>query len=391
VNARLSFIVATALLLSCGPMPGGPSDARSAIESLLQKRTAAVAANDADAFRSTVDGARPALRRTQQDLFDAMRARPSGASSMAKVLKVEAYGAYTRAYVEDSPELTLLGVTGPASYKRVYFRQEGGAWLLTEPKAAELGELKHDRIADVDVEHWAIDDDVVGAVAAEVTAQRAAVARSLPSGATLPPVSLRLYPTAETIGLAGISDAAAAHAIAVERDPLLRVYDLWWTAGPGELAAFSRFVLQDQLLGMARERLAPLAYLRMDWWLRHGLGQAAGGPDVGGAIRDVCAAPLTWQQMFDGPQKDTMGGGEMMGDSLAPTYERFMSPTTPRAFLQARSMIEYLRAAKGERAYWDLVLAYQKESGPSIAYASALGITPERFYSAWLAWAKARC
>jgi len=391
MNARASLAIGFALLLSCSPMPGGPSDARSSIETLLQKRTAAVVANDADAFRSTVDGARPALRRTQQDLFDAMRARMSGGSTMTKVLKVEAYGAYTRAYVDDSPELMLLGVDSPPTYKRVYFRQEGGTWLLTEPKVDELGALKHDRIGDIDIEHWAIDDDIVGAVAAEMAAQRAAVAQMVPSGA-LPPISLRLYPTAETIGLAGIPDAAAAHSIVLERDATLRIYDLWWTAGPGDVSAFSQFVFRDQLLGMARERLAPLAYLRMDWWLRHGLGLATSGPDVGGAVRDLCAEPLTWTQMFAGPQKDTMGGGEMMGgDALAPTYQRFMSSTTPRAFVQARSMIEYLRAAKGERAYWDLVLAYQKESGPSIAYATALGVTPERFYSDWLAWAKARC
>jgi hypothetical protein len=391
VKARLRTAIALALVLSCAAPLGGGSGSRSSIEAVLQKRAVAVAGNDAAAFRSTVDEARPALRRTQQDLFDMMRAR-SG-STMTKVLKLETYGAYTRAYVDDSPELMLLGASGPLSYKRVYFRQEAGTWLLTEPKADELGAEKRQRIGDVDVEYWAIDDDIVEAVARAVTAERAEVAKLVPSTNTSP-VSLRLYPTSESIGLAIVSGAAAAHPINMARDATLRVYDLWWTASANELAPFSRFAFRDQLLGMAREQLAPLAYVRMDWWLRHGLGLAAGGPDTKDAMRGVCAEPLTWKQMFDGPQKaDDMGGGGMgMGaDTFVPTYEAFMSPTAPRAFAEARSMVEYLRAAKGEHAYWDLVIAYGNGAGSSDAYANAINLSPERFYSEWLTWARARC
>jgi hypothetical protein len=208
----------------------------------------------------------------------------------------------------------------------------------------------------------------------------------------MPAAPVRLYPMSETIGLAGVPGAAAAHPVGSSRDATVRVYDLWWSASPGELAPFSRFVLRDQLLGVAREQLAPAAYLRMDWWLRHGLGHAVGGPDPGDAVRGVCAEPLTWKQMFDGPQRDDpMGGGEMGGDALAPTYYAFISPTTPRAFVQARSMVEYLRAAHGARAYWDLVRAYGESAGPGAAYAKAINLAPERFYSEWLTWARARC
>jgi hypothetical protein len=130
----------------------------------------------------------------------------------------------------------------------------------------------------------------------------------------------------------------------------------------------------------------------MDWWLRHGFGHAAGGPDPGQAIRGVCAEPLTWKQMFDGPQQgDAMGGGGMGGDALAPTYAAFISPTTPQAFVQARSMVEHLRAVHGERAYWDLVRAYGDAPGANAAYAKAINLAPERFYSDWLSWVRARC
>ena len=389
MNTGLRFAMAFVLVMSCtAPLSGG-SGSRSGIEAVLQKRATAVAGNDVAAFRSTVDDARPALRRTQQDLFAMMRTR-SG-STMTKVLKVETYGAYTRAYVDDSPELMLLGSGGPSSYKRVYFRQEAGTWLLTEPKADELGAQRRQRIGDVDVEYWAIDDDIVEVVTREVTALRAEVAKMVPS--TNPsPVSLRLYPTSESIGLAIVPGAAAAHPINLARDATLRVYDLWWAASLSELAPFSRFVLRDQLLGMARELFAPLAYVRMDWWLRHGLGYAAGGPDTGGAMRGVCAEPLTWKQMFDGPQKDDgMGEGGMGADTFVPTYGALMSPTAPRAFAEARSMIEYLRAVQGEHAYWDLISAYGNGAGSSAAYASAINLSPERFYSEWLTWARARC
>lgn len=319
-----------------------------------------------------------------------MRAR-GGAPTMTKVIKVEKYGAYTRAYVEDSPERMLLGTSGPPSYRRAYFRQETGAWILSEPKTDELGEATRGRIDDVEIEHWAIDDDIVEVIAHEVNALRAEIAQTNPwiRASTL---SLRLYPTSETIGLSGVPGAAASHPVASPRDRILRIYDLWWSSASGELAPFSRFVLRDQLLGMAREQLAPLAYLRMDWWLRHGLGLAAGGPDPGPAIRGVCTEPLSLKEMFDGPQQEgAMGGAGMGGDALAPTYTALISSTTPRAFLQARSMVEYLRAAHGERAYWNLVLAYQDEPGSAAAYAKAISVAPERFYSEWLSWARARC
>lgn len=391
MTVRLPFAVAFAFLLSCTAPTGGTSDARSAIEAVLQKRAIAVASNDEAAFRSTVDATRPALRRAQQDLFDMMRARGVGGSTMTKVLKLEAYGAYTRAYVDDSPELMLLGTSGPRSYLRVYFRQEGGAWLLTEPKIEELGAQQRHRIGDIEIEQWAIDDDIVEIVAREVTGLRSELTGTVP-GTPVPAVSLRLYPTSETIGLAGIPGAAAAHPINAGRDATIRIYALWWASSPGALAPFSRFVLRDQLLGMAREQLAPLAYLRMDWWLRHGLGYAAAGPDPGDTTRGMCAEPLTWKQMFDGPRKeDAMGGAGMGGDTLAPTYSAFMSPIAPRAFIQARSMIEHLRAVHGGRAYWDLVLAYADGSGPSAAYAKAISLLPERFYSDWLTWARGRC
>jgi hypothetical protein len=391
MKAGLRFAIAFAVVLSCTAPVGGGSGSRSAIEAVLQKRATAVVGNDVASFRSTVDDARPALRRTQQDLFDMMRMR--GGSTMTKVLKLETYGAYTRAYVDDSPELMLLGAAGPLSYKRVYFRQEAGTWLLTEPKVDELGAEKRQRIGDVDVEYWAIDDDIVEVVAREVTTLRAEVAKMIPS-MNKSPISLRLYPTSESIGLAIVSGAAASHPINIARDPTFRLYDLWWAASPSELAPFSRFVLRDQLLGMAREQLAPLAYVRMDWWLRHGLGHASGGPDMGDAMRGVCAEPLAWKQMFDGPQKDdAMGGGGlgMGGDTFVPTYEAFMSPTAPRAFAEARSMVEYLRAVHGEHAYWDLVIAYGDGAGSSAAYATAINLSPERFYSEWLTWARARC
>ena len=389
MNARILVLMAFVLMVSCAAPMGSDSGARSAIEAVLQKRAMAVVANDVAAFRSTVDDARPALRRTQQDLFDMMRAR-GGGSTMTKVLRLETYGAYTRAYVDDSPELMLFGTSGPTSYKRVYFRQEAGTWLVTEPKADELGAEKRQRVGDIEIENWAIDDDIVASVAKEVTALRQEVAKTVPS-ASLGAISLRLYPTSDTIGLAIVSGAAAAHPINLSRDATLRVYDLWWTSSPGALAPFSRFVLRDQLLGMAREQLAPLAFLRMDWWLRYGPGHAAGGPDPGAAMRDVCSDPLTWKQMFDGPHKDDAMASGMGGDTFVPTYEAFMSPMAPRAFAQARSMIEYLRAIHGDRAYWDLVVAYGDGQAPNAAYATAISVSLERFYSEWLTWARARC
>ena len=80
-----------------------------------------------------------------------------------------------------------------------------------------------------------------------------------------------------------------------------------------------------------------------------------------------------------------------MGVAFAPTYGAFVSSMTPRAFAQARSFVEYLRTVRGDRAYWDLVLAYAETPDPNVAYAKALNVSPERFYSDWLLWARTRC
>src|SRR5207244_2109430 len=127
----------------------------------------------------------------------------------------------------------------------------------------------------IDVEYWAIDEDVIEQVARETAVARDETARKLP-WAPAPAVAMRVYPTAETVGLSHLSGAAAAHPID-SRDRTMRVYELWWSGSPGTLAPFSRFVLADQILGLMREQAAPRAYLRMDWWLRHGPGHALAG------------------------------------------------------------------------------------------------------------------
>jgi hypothetical protein len=142
---------------------------------------------------------------------------------------------------------------------------------------------------------------------------------------------------------------------------------------------------------VTRDQADPRGYVRLDWWLRHGPGLLLAGPDPGAAAKAVCGEPLTWKQMFDAPPSDEAMGGMAMGGTLAATYWGLMSPTAPRAFLQARSMADHLRATYGERASWDLWLAYAETPTPTEAYAKALKVSPERFYSDWLAWLKARC
>ena len=311
------------------------------------------------------------------------------ALGMAKVAKVETYRGYTRVYVEDSPEMMLLGVTAAPSYRRMYFRQDGGHWVVSEPSGDELGGEQKRTIAGVDVEYWAVDEDIVEQVARETAATRDESARRFP-WTTTPAVAMRVYPTAETVGLSHLPGAAAAHLID-SRDRTMRVYELWWSGSPGTLAPFSRFVLADQILGLMRETALPRAYLRMDWWLRHGPGHALAGPDPAASAKAVCADALTWKQMYDAPPSDQSMGGDMAGDTLAPTYWSLVSRTTPRAFAQARSMAEFVRATYGERGWWDLWVAYGETPSATDAYARAIKTSPERFFSDWTAWARGRC
>ena len=55
----------------------------------------------------------------------------------------------------------------------------------------------------------------------------------------------------------------------------------------------------------------------------------------------------------------------------------------------ANSMVEYLYATYGGAdGYRKLLVAFKDDARPAIAMPKAIGITPEAFYSAWLAAAK---
>ena len=88
----------------------------------------------------------------------------------------------------------------------------------------------------------------------------------------------------------------------------------------------------------------------------------------------------------------------MVCNTPTPTYRQLedgvlQTPETPpelpgQYYSFANTMIEYVYKTYGPNAYWDLMTAYKAGVDAKVNLPKVLGVTPEAFYSAWLAWAK---
>ena len=74
------------------------------IQALVRTRAEAIGKGDLQAFLGTIDPARPALRRTQQQEFADPNGRISLARSTFKISKPTRYLTYVRAFVEEALE-----------------------------------------------------------------------------------------------------------------------------------------------------------------------------------------------------------------------------------------------------------------------------------------------
>ena len=336
---------------------------KSEISALLQKRQAALVGKDLQGFQATIDMTRPALRRCQQESFDV--AARQGANSTAPVVgKVEVYaGTYVRAYVDDQ------GI----GFARVYFKNAGSGWLLTEPKESELGGEKTKTVSGVDLSYWGIDDDIIDAFG-RAGADARTFLLNLAVRAPTRPFALRLFPTRESAGLTAACSVAGSSFSAPTGDPFLRFYKYWVGAdfvGPSD---YQRAVLKHEGLHWLQEQTIAGINARMDWWLVEGWPDFIGESRTQGAKVDaICrAATPSFKQMVDGPNADPNVAPERIGQFYA----------------YANTMVEYLYATFKKDVYWELMAAYKDTVDPQVNYPKVLNVAPAQFYEGWLAFAK---
>lgn len=334
------------------------------LEALLQKRTETLQAKDLASFQSTFDGTRSALRRCQGEAFEI--ASRQGAQPAPKVGKVEPYlDQYVRAYVGSDAN----------GYQRLYFRKEGGRWILTEPKDDELGGDRAKKINDIDLTYYGIDDDIV-----DVYAKAGASARdfvlTIVRGKTGTPFGLRIFPTRGAAGPTVGCGVAGFHLQNNPNDHFIRLFSIGLTFKPGfkEMTDTTVALVRHEGLHWAQDQFIPGITARLDWWLTEGW------PDYVGEFRAlttkkqvICTTPTpTFKQLVDG---------------LTITPET--PPELPaQMYSFANSMVEYLHATFGNDAYWDLMTAYKDSVDPKITYPKVLKVTPEQFYDGWKVWAK---
>ena len=373
---RAVALALAVLVAACGPatsvappaVDGGKvainDRTASEIEALLQKRSETLQAKDLAAFQSTFDGTRSALRRCQGEAFEI--ATRQGANPAPKVGKVEPYlDHYVRAYVGSDAN----------GYQRLYFRKEGGRWILTEPKDDELGGDRAKKINGIDLTYYGIDDDIV-----DVYAKAGAAARdfvlTIVRGKTGTPFGLRIFPTR---GAAGPTVGCAVAGFHLQNNPsdhFIRLFSNGLSFKPGftEMTDSTVALIRHEGLHWAQDQMIPGISARLDWWL------AEGWPDYVGEFRAlatkkqvICTTPTpTFKQLVDGIQ---------------------ITPETPpelpgQMYSFANSMVEYLEATFGKDAYFDLMQAYKDSVDPKITYPRVLKVTPEQLYDGWKVWSK---
>jgi hypothetical protein len=334
------------------------------IADLLARYNAAVRAKDLAAFQRTIDGTRLAFRRCEAQFFDIAARLGYQGLLPGRVAAVEPYhGTYVRAWVGDEG----LG------YERLYFRlNDARAWVLTEPTLDDLGGERTRTFDGLAVEYWGADEDVIDVYVASALRARDAAAAIAPRP-TKTPWSLRILPTRETIG---VTAACGTGADSSGFTYAIRVFPgaIFVDRSRDRVVPATDALFMHEALHQVQYSFIPKITVRLDWWLVEGWPDYTAQSRSQREIRSNICAPTvpTFKQLVDGPRIE----------ADTPPEVRF------QYYSYANTMVGYLYETFGENAYWDLVSLYPDNVEPKNNYPKALGVTPEAFYSGWLAWAK---
>ena len=332
------------------------------IEAVLRARQQALARKDLKAFQATVDLARPAFRRCQQEDFD-IASRIGAPADGPRVAKVEPYGdSYLRAYVED----------GPSDLSRMYFRRDGDRWILTEPRIEELGGERSRTVFGVRIDYWGIDEDIVD-IAARDAAETRDYIKPYANGPIKDPYSVKLIPTREAAGIVACIFTAFMNTLD-EHSPFIAVRRLWLAPSLDRLSDGMRAILHHEGFHYLQDQFSHRITVRLDWWLVEGWPDYVARTSSLGAIEySLCLANVP-------PLKRIIDG--------VPTEPDTPAELTAQFYALANTMVEYVYATYGPRTYWDLVALYKENTDYRVNYPQIFKVEPATFYERWLAYAK---
>lgn len=360
----------TAPAPAASPSPSGPvtvqvtDKTKGELQAVLRAAHEALEKRDLKAYQATFDGSRNAFRRCKTESFD-VAGRQGVSSAVPQVTKVEAYGGiYVRAWVDEGGDRGLV---------RTYFRIVDGRWVQTEPTSEEVGAEKKTTVDGIDIDYWAIDDDIIEALRQGTLAARDSVVRSQLSESKRP-FGIRFYPTRTVQGIVDCN-VVGFHLPNRPEDKYIRFFRYWFTADGTRLSPETVTFIQHEGLHWAQDQFITGISARLDWWL------VEGWPDYIGESRSasykravVCTTGTpTYKQLADGPRTD-------------------LPTTNPedavRYYAFANTMVEYLYAQFGPNAYRDLLLAYKELADPNQNLPAVLKVTPEQFHTGWIAFAR---
>jgi hypothetical protein len=346
---------------SASPAPRITASTLTEIEAALQVRTQALANKDLAGFQAAIDLTRPAFRRCQMEQFDT--ASRLGVSPIGpKVAKVEPYGTeYVRAYLVEDVGL-----------RRIYFRRDGGRWILTEPRIDELGGERTKSIGDIRFSYWGIDEDVIDHMTRE-----AAATLEYAKGYARSPLrdvySVRIFPTRESSGIVNCWGDAFAN-FRDEHAPLIGFYRVWLDQSLTRVSDWTRDIFRHEALHYVQDQFIHGIGARLDWWLIEGWPDFIAGTRAQADIRQaVCATNLpTMKRLVDGVPNEPGTPSELNGQFYA----------------LANSLVEYVQSTYGPDAYWDLVALYRDNPDYRVTYPKIFKVDPDALYQGWLTFAK---
>lgn len=357
---------------SASPSASGPVAVQVTDKTLGELQTVLLAQRDAlvkrdlKAYQATFDGQRSAFRRCMQDTFD-LAGRQGVGSVPPKIIKVEPYGGiYARAWVDE----------GSNGISRYYFRKVDGQWVRTEPTTDELGPEKVVTVEGIDIDHWAIDDDVVDALSKGTVAARGIVAQNQLSE-TKRLFGIRFYPTRGAATLVDCFIVGFHIANAANDDKFVRFFRYWFSPDLKSVSPTTIQFITHEALHWAQDDFIPGISARLDWWLTEGWPDYVGqNTSAASKTRAVCQTQIpTLDRLIDALR----------------VFDREQTPVEEqvRYYAFANSMIEYLYAQfGGANAYKQLLTAYKESVDPKVTYPKALKVTPDEFYAGWVAFAK---
>ncbi len=330
---------------------------------MLQAQRDALIKRDLKGYQATFDGARNAFRRCKQESFD-IAARQGASPDAQQIVKVEPYGGtYVRAWVDGESSGII----------RTYFRMVDGKWVQTEPTTDEVGAEKKTTVDGIDIDYWAIDDDVIDTLGKGTVSARDSILQNQLTGSKQL-FGIRFYPTRSVAGIVECS-VVGFHLPNRPEDKYIRFFRYWFTPDTKALSPATISFIQHEGLHWAQDQFIAGISARLDWWL------VEGWPDYIGQSRStdykrtvICTtATPTYKQLADGPRTD-------------------LPETNPedavRYYAFANTMIEHLYAQFGPDAYKKLLVAYKDLADPNVNLPKVLNVTTAEFHSGWIAFAK---